>query len=389
MPHITRISIIVLLLSFFQSEGVAQNKFTLSGIIPKEYDGIKVNLTSYNADFAKQSTNVKNGRFKLSGDIKSEYEFVILSVYKNEKRLCWWSFFINSGDMGIEVLKLEENNDKSNVRFRNIQFIDQQLAYEAFIRPAIDSHRVKFNLLRSIKKKNRIGLEIDSLEEVVKILKNQIVSQKVEFIRNNHTSYFSLYTLDSELISSGLTILNIELDTLLSLYSILDKPIKETQLGKSVETYLLKRKSLLINNILPDFNFTTFDGNQYRLSSFHKKNYILLCFWDSGCIPCIKSIPILKMLDSSYSKKGLKLISISIDNEKGEWIKSLSKYKMPWLQSCDLPSYIKGLSIRDLYDIQYIPQYFLIDMDGKLIYHNTQLNDDDEFSLLQNILANL
>lgn len=390
MLFFVRVSILALLLfSFSKNEVVAQYKFSLSGIIPKMYDGVRVNLTSLNSNFEKLTTITKNGRFQLSGKIEREYEYVVLSIFKDEKRITWWNIFLKKGKSKIEILKLDENKDNTNALFKNIHFTDKQIEYKSLIKPSENIHRSTFNLLQTTKKYNSYGYNIDSLEDVVKGLKKKIISQKIEFIRSNPDSYYSLYILDSEIINLGLNILYVELDTLSNLFSMLDISVKNTQLGKSVESYLLKRKSLLVNQFMPNFSFSATDGKQYELSSFRNEKYVLLCFWDSWCLPCIKSIPILKRIDSSYSEIGLQVISLSIDNDEKKWHNSLIKYEMPWLQSCDLPKYIKGLPIRDLYDIKYIPQYFLIDKNGKLIYHNSQLDDDDDFSILRNMLESL
>ena len=72
------------------------------------------------------------------------------------------------------------------------------------------------------------------------------------------------------------------------------------------------------------------------------------------------------MIDEKFGHKGLQLISVSLDRNTDTWFRSLERYKMSWLQTCDLPAYIKGNRIADVYDITHMPQYFLID-DGDYI----------------------
>lgn len=136
---------------------------------------------------------------------------------------------------------------------------------------------------------------------------------------------------------------------------------------------------------MPDFSFKTNFGKKYTLSQFRDKKYILLCFWASWCKPCIKNIPMLNDINNNFSSKGLQLVSISIDNNKNTWLSALKKFKMPWTQSCDIKEFIEK-KVRFLYDINWIPQYFLIDKNGLLIYQNSLFHDSNSYSVLKKIL---
>ena len=89
-----------------------------------------------------------------------------------------------------------------------------------------------------------------------------------------------------------------------------------------------------------------------------------------------------------YSRQGLEMISISIDSDKQKWFNSLERYKLTWSQACDLAPYVsKDKILRSLYDISYMPQYFLVDKEGRLIYHNVQSKDNDDYTVLQKLLS--
>jgi hypothetical protein len=81
------------------------------------------------------------------------------------------------------------------------------------------------------------------------------------------------------------------------------------------------------------------------------------------------------------------VISVSIDNDFTNWINAVKKYSMPWLQTCDLPAYISGSTVRSLYNIQLVPQYFLLDKKGKLIYQDIELKDYEDHSALKKMLG--
>ena len=143
---------------------------------------------------------------------------------------------------------------------------------------------------------------------------------------------------------------------------------------------------LEVGDIAPEIDLPDTKGNKVALSSL-RGEMVLVDFWASWCGPCIKGIPLLKRIQNEYKDKDLQVISISIDDSATKWLAAEKKYAMPWLQTCDLPAYTNGKELRSLYALHYIPQYFLLDLQGKLIYHNIQLKDDDEYSLLRQVLA--
>lgn len=382
--------IIISFLCLFSSEIYAQNEFVISGTVP--LDEVDVELYSDNPKFHALKTTARNKEFHFSGSMNQEFEHVFLKISKNDKRLtAGWSFYIRSGEMKLKILTLDDKVAKNNIMYFNVPFVEEQNRYDSLIKPLQDNRSYSYRLLQWWKNDNRrLQHNMDSLAGVIKSLREEELSRKIEFVKANSKAYMALYTFNSEILTP-ITDFRIEPDSLMSIYSLFDESLKATDLGKSVYAYISKKQQLTINRVLPDFSFLTSNGQNYKLSSFRHKKYILLCFWDIYCIPCIKNIPLLKRLNETYAGKGLQMISISIDTDANlkAWKSSLERYDMPWLETCDLPPYIKEPKVRTLYDINYIPQYFLLDKDGKLIYHNTQLKDGDDYSILQELLENL
>lgn len=92
------------------------------------------------------------------------------------------------------------------------------------------------------------------------------------------------------------------------------------------------------------------------------KKYVLIDFWASWCAPCRKEIPNLKNIYSQYSKKGLEIISLSIDKNDAAWKKALAEEKLPW------PNGIDKHDVDDLYKVKAIPAIFLLDAQtGKIM----------------------
>lgn len=387
MKHWLKITLIVSLLSCFIAKAPAQNRFEISGILPD--DGVDVELSSENPAFYHLKTRTKNKEFRFSGEMNQEFEYVHLRISKNNKYLREWAFYIRPGKMEIDVLTFKDNGSQNNIHYFNVPFIEEQKKYSALIKPLQDSLSSAFNLLRNTNNGYVSGLDADSLATVIENLRAEELIRKVGFVKNNSNAYIALHIFYKEILKSFMIDFSIKPDSLFSIYSAFDESLKETDLGRSVYAYISKKQSLLLNRTLPDFSFATNTGQHYKLSSFRYKKYVLLCFWDSYCSPCIRTMPLLKQLNQTYADKGLQMISVSIDRDTNKWLAALRKYELPWLQTCDLPPFVEVPTTRSLYDINYIPQYFLIDKEGRLIYHNTQLKDGVNYSVLQKMLDDL
>ncbi len=357
------------------------------GTIPPQYKGVDIILTSESSGFITTRTKEINGKFYISGEIKQGFEPAFLSVYKdNITTYLGGSFlFIGAQDMKIDIVKLNEKDALNVFHFSNVPFVEEQKEYNRLTKPIDDSVKVAF---KTYKDADRLGHlkahDIDSLLTIVSDLRKKLLIQKIKFIDSFPNAYISLYLFNKDIINS---IHPITADRLNTIYDKLSVDLKETKLGKSVKEYIDKKLSLIEGHFLPNFSFSTDKWEHFELSSsFRTKKLVLLCFWERGCAPCVKKIPALKMINEKYESKGLQLISVSIDNSAANWLNALKRYEMPWLQTCDLPAYIQGNRIRDVFDISHIPQYFLLDDEGRLVYHNEQSNDDDEFSVLQKLL---
>jgi thiol-disulfide isomerase/thioredoxin len=364
----------------------AQNKFVISGTIPPQYKGVDITLFPENSKFEPLFTKEENGKFVFTGQIKQGYEPVRLFVKKDNIFLGVIFLFIGAQEMKIDIMELNVESSLNDFRFFNVPFIKELKKYDEMTRPLIDSAKVAFKPYDDVRLGYLKGYDKDSLWSIVSNLRKKLLVKKIKFIEKYPNDYISLYIFNKEILNSIHPINVYGLDTI---YNKLGNDLKETNLGKSVGQYLKKKKSITIGNVLPNFSFLSSKGQEFDISSIlNNKEFVLLCFWSRGCAPCIKKIPALKIINEKYESKGLNLISISLENKADWWLQSLKKYEMPWLQTCDVPKYNQGNSIANILDVKHMPQYFLIDKSGKLVYHNEQSNDDDDFTVLQKILDN-
>lgn len=110
---------------------------------------------------------------------------------------------------------------------------------------------------------------------------------------------------------------------------------------------------------LPDVN-----GDSIALASL-KGKVVLLDFWASWCMPCRASNKKLVKLYEKYKSHGFEIYSVSVDDDKKDWVKAIAKDKITWLQVNDPRSW--GAQSAVNWNISVIPSTFLINKDGDVV----------------------
>ena len=123
---------------------------------------------------------------------------------------------------------------------------------------------------------------------------------------------------------------------------------------------------------IPDIMVTDGKGISYRPSKLLGK-IVLMYFWNIDCKDCNEEIPLLMSLYEKYHSKGLELMSISLDNDRGDWMNDVADKKLPGIQANDIGLF-KSTAAQTLL-VSTTPYTFIVGKDGKIISKRQTLKE--------------
>lgn len=117
----------------------------------------------------------------------------------------------------------------------------------------------------------------------------------------------------------------------------------------------------------PDITLPNTKEKDVTLSSL-KGKFIVLSFWASQDANSRKQNQTLKKVYKKYSKKGLEIYQISVDQDEKLWKKAIQEDQMNWINVCDAKT--GSLNAARLYNIQSVPSNYLLDQKGEIVGKN-------------------
>ncbi|MGE7777226.1 TlpA family protein disulfide reductase [Chitinophaga sp. NPDC101104] len=149
-------------------------------------------------------------------------------------------------------------------------------------------------------------------------------------------------------------------------------PWASATLAKLEEKQAEAASNNMTGQTAPAFSLRSINGDLVSLESLLATNrYVLLDVWASWCTPCRAGNRKLAPHYAALKKKGIEIVSISVDEKDELWRKAVAADNIPWPQLVT-PEGMKS-PVVEAYKVKSLPATFLIDPSGKIIRQHVEL----------------
>lgn len=228
------------------------------------------------------------------------------------------------------------------------------------INAIMQSFQAKVNPLQNdfVQAKNRGNEkkmeEIESKFMAYQAENTQLIKAEIRSMKNSIAALYAVNYLNAEE----------EFPFLDSLANEMKIRLPHSKYAKRFVEQVEGMKALSIGQQAPDIVLPNPDGEEKSLSSLRGK-YVLLDFWAAWCRPCRVENPNIVRLYNEYNDKGFEVFGVSLDRKKEDWIAAIQKDNLNWTNVVDL-----GSKAAILYNVNTIPESYLLDREGKIIGKN-------------------
>ncbi len=348
-------------LSLFAS---AQNKVTVKGKFqtPETIEMVYLNHLTPEG-FRMDSAELKNGSFTIHKKIE-EPTFAILTVRFEPRegqaraRTDRMELFLEKGTIEIKA--------KDSLKFASVK---GSKAHNEFVKlnkmqKEFDDEMGRLRTeYRSLSGENNTDPRLSNIgAKMREVSKNKHVNL-YDYLQTNPNSPIALFVLDRYAGS------DIDVAVIEPIFRSFNQSLRKSPSGLAYEAKIEAARRTSVGAYAMDFTQNDTLGNPVSLSSF-KGKYVLIDFWASWCGPCRAENPNLVKEFHNYKDKGFTVLGVSLDQpgKHDAWMEAIRKDELDWTQVSDLKGW--NNEVAKMYNIQAVPQNFLLDPTGKIIAKN-------------------
>ncbi len=120
--------------------------------------------------------------------------------------------------------------------------------------------------------------------------------------------------------------------------------------------------SIVIAFLLFAAPFASSEEDLSALLTPHKGRVVLIDFWASWCVPCLRSFPWMNELTDDLAPQGLTIVAINVDSDRAAADRFLAKHPARFSIVFDPQGeYAAAL------DVDVMPSSFLVDRTGQIV----------------------
>jgi peroxiredoxin len=141
-------------------------------------------------------------------------------------------------------------------------------------------------------------------------------------------------------------------------------------------------EATLLGAEAPAFELATLDGGTLKLEDLVGKKIIVLDFWATWCMPCVRALPIVSRVTAEFADQGVEFWALN-QGEDVETIKTfLAERKLDIQVALD-----SAHEVGEAYGVEGIPSTVIIDLNGVVQAYHVGFGDDYEETLTAELEA--
>lgn len=358
------ILILTIAIISFVSCGVKEGEYKIEGTIKGLVDDTKLyiniqdeaNMSNKTIDTAQ----IKDGKFTFEGKLPENISLATLTV---EGQPVNQMFILENGKIVLTIDKDSTHLSKIGGTANNEYFQTYNEKMNDFQKKGMKFQKDNMEKIAQAQQNPEI---MEELMKAYEPLKNEMESFNEEFIGKNPKAYIGLMLMKNMVMNP-----EADMDKAKSLFDKMDKSLKDSKIGKDLTKQFEEISKLAIGKKAPDFTSKTAEEVEFKLSENLGK-VTLIDFWASWCGPCRQENPNVVGVYNDYKDKGLKIIGVSLDQDKTKWLEAVKADKLTWDHVAQLDP--QNDVAAKLYNVASIPSTFLLDEKGNIIAKNLRGN---------------
>jgi len=269
-------------------------------------------------------------------------------------------FYVNDRPATIRLAVTEsQKNIFSNAQVNNAVNATS-LGYEQMYQYISKEHE----LINTAYDKLMASPQDTALKDSLTFMVQREYAKKMQYIRGHSKQYYSFFIFSLEYINSQ----QFTVDSLMSIFNSFPLRFKNSFEGKQTLAFLNLRKLREQKRLAPDFSFQDIEGKMISLSQY-KGRYVVINFWASWCVPCVMEFPALNKLTADIPEEKLVRIFITEDSDTLAFNNARIKYDLKGIHL------FANQELITKYKATAVPQLYLIDKEGHILYDRDTLKD--------------